>query len=316
MSGADRIEGYFKGSYYLFSYSPALHGGEVWCMWNGETRTFYGVSQAQWAEFKARLSPDQIYKRLRNKAKGRAQQRPAPSQRKGKLPMATQILDQTIEYDKVAGAWGRYSCAGELVHYHDSEMQAIGAALPASMAGWVAHYAGTALDARAVKAARIVAENRIQANPNHAGCWLVTGDTGNVYSVHVGSLACDCEDKRHGQRWCKHLLAAHYVEREHRQAGATPGSLWDLAQAAVSEHQHEECNEKMEIWRDAAGQRSAYLAPMSEGHYLYLYLSGHAAGLRVAAQHYMPLPASNGNTARWDWTCRREDYKNWTASIK
>ncbi len=235
--------------------------------------------------------------------------------------MSTTILDQVVEYDKMAGAWGRYSFEGELVHYHDSEIQAVAAALPASMASWVEHYAGTKLDTRAVKAARIVAENRITANPNHAGFWLVQGDSGSTYSVHVGSLACDCEDKRHGQRWCKHLLAAYYVERQHSQAKGShsgaqpqPGSLWDLAQAAVEVHKHEECEEKMEIWRSSDGQRSAYLAPMCEGAYLYLYLSGHAAGLRVAAQHYMALPV-DGSVTRWDWTARKDEYKNWTSSI-
>jgi hypothetical protein len=228
--------------------------------------------------------------------------------------MSTQILDQTIEYDKAAQAYARYNADGALIHYHDSPTEAMAAALPARMASWVEHYAGTKLDTRAIKAARIVAEGRIQANPNHAGFWLVQGDTGNTYSVHVGSLACDCEDKRHGQRWCKHLLAAHYVEREHRQAGPQPGSLWDLAQAAVKEHEHEECNEKMEIWRDAAGQRSAYIARVGEM-YLYLFLSGHAHGLLIAAQH-IPALVTPGKVGRWDWIAPRRVYESWASSIR
>jgi len=56
MSRPDSIEGYRDGHYYLFSYSPGIHNGEVWGLWNGNTKRYRGVSEDQWFALKRRLT--------------------------------------------------------------------------------------------------------------------------------------------------------------------------------------------------------------------------------------------------------------------
>jgi hypothetical protein len=229
--------------------------------------------------------------------------------------MTVHILDQVVEYDKTAGAWGRYSFDGELVHYHDSQDDATMAALPEELQGWVKIQAD---QGRALRAAALIANGEIVADREAYGIYSRKyqhdGYTGH-YVIDAKRGTCTCPDFEHHRLMCKHIMAARYLFDQWKRANlAQPICLWDLAQAAIEQHKHEECAEKMEIWRSPDGQRSAYVAPVGEI-YLYLFLSGHTTGLLIAAQHHQALP-ENGSVTRWDWIARQAAYKHWVAAIR
>ena len=235
--------------------------------------------------------------------------------------MAIQILSQIIEYDKSARAWAQIRREGmraDLVRYHNSKAEAILAALPADLRTWAKDTTRRhpRLGKRPLKAAVIIATGRVQPSPRFAEFYDVLGDSGTTYQVSPAARVCSCEDNRRGH-YCKHLLAARYVER---QAGQNP-SLWDLAQAAVKEHTLDADLQHLEIWRDATGTRQAALVQRSPnhtaermpyGHWLHLIISGFPISLRVAEQATHMLDGSSF----WRWTCSPREYQEWVHKIQ
>jgi len=226
--------------------------------------------------------------------------------------MATQIVDQIIEYDNSTRAWARYQ-DGELRKYYDDQQSAILAALPHELREWVENIARRhpRLGKRPLKAAVIIATNRVQPSARFDQFYDVLGDSGTTYQVNVSARVCSCEDNRHGH-YCKHLLAARYIERQKGQ-GLT---LWELAQAAIKEHEKDEELRHLEIWRDPTSTRRAALVRRQSNHtaermpcgcWLHLIVSGYPLSLRVAEQATHMLDGSSF----WRWNCKRSDYQKW-----
>jgi hypothetical protein len=240
--------------------------------------------------------------------------------------MSITILSQVIAYDQSAKAWGLYNASGELVHYHDHPDQAVLAALPEELRLW-AHKEmamhGPAHNARLIRAAALVAEGAIKADKEALGIYSKAyrrEEKGMVYAgdyiINVRAATCTCPDFERRRQPCKHLIGATYLFQQYRaEVKRHQASLWNLAQAAIEAHKHEEI-ERLVIWSGPGG-REAYISPMkSFENTLYLFVSGHPHGLCVATRHYTRLPTPTGDVIRWDWSCREEWYKWWIEKLQ
>jgi hypothetical protein len=256
--------------------------------------------------------------------------------------MAKTILNQVVEFDKSAGAWAQLEQDGavvELRKYHDSQDDAILAALPADLHAWVLLRQKQDGDggSRALKAAALIANAEIIPDQEAYGIYHVAyrrKENGVEYEgVHVVDARrgrCSCEDHQYKSSHCKHILGARFLfakwQAEHmpRSHGTPEGqaeqiSLWELAQAAVAEHRHDDGIQALIIWQ--SGTRSALLSreirdttasriPYAE--FLRLEISGQAIGLRVAMLRYGQV---DGRPI-WEWVCRQDEYKAWVAKMQ
>jgi hypothetical protein len=235
--------------------------------------------------------------------------------------MSINILDQVIEYDKSARAWGHFDANGGLIHYHDTMPQAIRAAIPEELAAWSLRQRD---QRRALKAAMLVASGEIK--PDQEAYWIYskryereengftyTGD----YIINVRAGTCTCPDFQFTGKACKHLLGATYLFQQYRaEVKRRQATLWNLAQAAIEEHKHEEI-ERLVIWSGPGG-REAYITPIAgfENH-LYLFVSGYAHGLKVATRRYPALQLYKDSPLfYWGWSCNEEHYNWWTEKLQ
>jgi hypothetical protein len=234
--------------------------------------------------------------------------------------MSITILDQVIEYDQSAKAWGHFDAGGGLIHYHDTMPQAIRAALPEELAAWSLRQRD---QRRALKAAMLVVNGEIK--PDQEAYWIYSKryereENGftytGYYTIDVRAATCTCPDFQFTGKPCKHLLGATYLFQQYRaEVKRRQTTLWNLAQAAIAEHKHEEI-ERLVIWQGPGG-REAYISKIKGyDHTLYLFVSGHPHGLKVASLHYTRLPTPTGDVIRWDWSCCEEEYKWWVEKLQ
>ena len=125
--------------------------------------------------------------------------------------MATKILLQHIDYDKSTGAWGRYqqSCHTllhvDLVQYHDSQNDALLAALPQILRDWAVNSPGD--PGRLIRAGCIATDRQAIRPSVYPGQLTVHSQNGNgSYTVYTTDSRCTCLDWR-PERQCKHVLA-------------------------------------------------------------------------------------------------------------
>jgi hypothetical protein len=244
--------------------------------------------------------------------------------------MATTIVDQVIEYDNSARAWAQLRTDDsmvELIKYHDSEQDAIYAALPADLQDWVDT---RRLDgdggARALRAAAIIANGQIKPDSQAYGIYHVPyrrEQNGMTYEgahiVNARARTCTCEDRRYRSAWCKHLLAARYLfeqwQAEHMPRRPT---LWDLARATFDERQEERDawpeNEPTVIWQDASGTRQVTLTRIKD--YLYLSISGYGRPLPIAHLHRYHVVLDPAQATEWTWTLKKWEYQGWVEAIQ
>lgn len=239
--------------------------------------------------------------------------------------MATTIVDQTIEYDNSARAWAQMRQDGmavELVRYHDSEEDAVYAALPADLQAWVDT---RRLDgdggARALRAAALIANEQIKPDPQAYGIYYVPferEENGMRYQgqhiIDVRRKTCTCEDRRYRSAWCKHILAArHLFEQWQAKHMSRRPTLRDLARATIEEHQHDEDWETQIIWKSADGTRYASIVQGGSGKPedpLFLLVSGHAAAVMIGRIDYDPWPEM-----RWVFIDNLKSYEEWCKEI-
>jgi hypothetical protein len=234
--------------------------------------------------------------------------------------MSISILSQTIEFDQSAKAWGCYAEDGELVKYHDTMPQAIRAALPEELAAWSLRQRD---QRRALKAAMLVASGEIKPDQEAYGIYskryereedgfTYTGD----YIINVRAQTCTCPDFQFTGKPCKHLLGATYLFAQYRaEVKRRQATLWNLAQAAIEAHKHEEI-ERLVVWSGPGG-REAYISRIQGfENTLYLFVSGHPHGLAIARLRYPALQAGKRPLFRWDWTCKEEHYKWWVEKLQ
>ena len=237
--------------------------------------------------------------------------------------MTTKIINQIVEYDNSARAWGRFeqpdgSMAVDLVKYYDDKNSAILAALPADLRQWVSEHDGE--PARVLRAAVLLAEERVtpyaEGDP---GVYDIRGPQSHTCNVTIPW--CSCEDWRYKSRKtgaCKHLYAAQKLFAEFKADCYPPApSLWDLARSAIEEHENDADLDGLVIWRDASDTRHATLVQvksdpyagsrMAYGTWLYLEVSGHPNGLPVATLRRCILT----DAPRWEFDCRETEYKEW-----
>jgi hypothetical protein len=240
--------------------------------------------------------------------------------------MSITILSQVVAYDQSAKAWGLYDASGELVHYHDHPDQAVLAALPEELRIW-AHKEmalhGPAHNARLIRAAVLVAEGAIKASKESYGIYSKAyrrEEKGMVYAgdyiINVRAQTCTCPDFERWRKSCKHLIGATYLFQQYRaEVKRRQATLWNLAQAAIEEHKHEEI-ERLVVWSGPGG-REAYISRIQGfENTLYLFVSGHPHGLAIARLRYPALQAGKRPLFRWDWTCKEEHYKWWVEKLQ
>ncbi len=235
--------------------------------------------------------------------------------------MSIAILNQVVEYDKSAKAWGRFDEAGDLIHYHDTMPQAIRAALPEELAAWSLRQRD---QRRALKAAMLVASGEIKPDQVAHGIYSKAyrrEDNGFTYAgeyvINVRAQTCTCPDFQFTGKACKHLLGASYLFAQYRaEVKRRQATLWNLAQAAIEEHKHEEI-EHLVIWSGPGG-REAYIAPIkSFENRLYLFVSGHPHGLACATRRYPALQVRKDSPLfYWSWSCKEEHYKWWVEKLQ
>jgi hypothetical protein len=235
--------------------------------------------------------------------------------------MSTVILSQVIEYDQSAKSWGRFDANGGLIHYHDTMPQAVRAALPEELAAWSLRQKD---QRRGLKAAMLVASGEIKPDQEAYGIYskayrreekgmTYTGE----YVINVRAQTCTCPDFQYTGKACKHLLGATYLFQQYRaEVKRHQTSLWNLAQAAIEEHKHEEI-EHLVIWSGPGG-REAYISKIKGyDNTLYLFVSGHRHGLACATRRYPPLQMYKDDPLfYWGWSCKEESYKWWTEKLQ
>lgn len=73
------------------------------------------------------------------------------------------------------------------------------------------------MEARKLRAVKIIERGGVRPHPTHQHCWIVPSQSGQgVYHVELPNDGkrprCDCKDFQSGSTWCKHILAAE-IER-------------------------------------------------------------------------------------------------------
>jgi hypothetical protein len=253
--------------------------------------------------------------------------------------MTTTVLNQTIEYDQSARAWGLYGPDAQLIKYHDSHEDALLASLPDDIRQWaetIATKFGPRFRSRVIKGAAIAARDRqepcIIGNPLERGnTFRITGDQGIVYTVNLPpGQTCSCPDfqeggapffmdfatSQHRRIYCKHILALScYFAMLVKEAD----SLWNIAQKTINWKQAWPVGKPWIIWQHK--ERSASLTriqsepddgPHAPRDDIYLSLSGHNRMLRVASLKYSILT----NEPYFEWTANREHYEWWAKRIE
>jgi hypothetical protein len=235
--------------------------------------------------------------------------------------MSINILDQVVEFDQSTKSWGRFDANGGLIHYHDTMPQAIRAAIPEELAAWSLRQRD---QRRALKAAMLVVNGEIKPDQEAYGIYSKAYSreengftyTG-YYTINVRAATCTCPDFQFTHKPCKHLLGASYLFQQYRaEVKRSQATLWNLAQAAIEEHKHEEI-EHLVIWSGPGG-REAYIAPIKGfENRLYLFVSGHPHGLACATRRYPALQFDKDSPLfYWGWSCKEESYKWWVEKLQ